>query len=52
LGRLNLEVPKPRQGGYVPGFPEPRKTSETTPVAVVQEAWIGDVSPHRVDALA
>ena len=35
LGTLNLKVPKPRQGNYAPGFPEPRKTSETAPVAVV-----------------
>ncbi|MBC6408229.1 MAG: transposase [Rhodobacteraceae bacterium] len=35
LSTLNLKLPKPRQGNYVPGFPEPRKTSETAPVAVV-----------------
>ena len=35
LGTLNLKAPKPRQGNYAPGFPEPRKTSETAPVAVV-----------------
>ena len=52
LGTLNLKVPKPRQGNYAPGFPEPRKTSETAPVAVIQEACSGDVSPRRVDALA
>jgi len=49
---LNLKVPKPRQGSYAPGFLEPCKTSETTPVAVVQEAWISGVSTRRVDALA
>jgi len=52
LGTLNLKTPKPRQGNYAPGFPEPRKTSETAPVAVMQEAWISGVSPRRVDALA
>ena len=31
LGTLNLKLPKPRQGNYAPGFPEPRKTSEKAP---------------------
>ena len=51
LGTLNLKVPKLRQGSYVPGFPEPRKTSETALLAFIQEAWIGDVSPRKVDDL-
>ena len=49
---LNMKVSKPREGSYVPGFPEPRKTSEKAPVDVVQEAWISGVSPRHVDALA
>jgi len=44
LGTLNLKVPKPRHGSYVPGFLEPRKTSETALLAVIQEAWICGVS--------
>jgi len=52
LGTLNLKVPKLRQGSYFPGFLEPRKTSETALVAVIQEAWIGGVSTRRVDELA
>jgi len=52
LGRLNLRVPKLRQGSYFPGFLEPRKTSEKALVAVIQEAWIGGVSTRRVDELA
>jgi hypothetical protein len=35
LGRLNLRVPKLRQGGYFPGFLEARKTSEQALVAVI-----------------
>jgi hypothetical protein len=49
---LNPKVPKLRQGSYFPGFLEPRKTSEKALVAVIQEAWIGGVSIHRVDELA
>jgi len=52
LGTLNLKVPKLSQGNYAPGFLEPRKTSETAPVAVMQEAWIGGLPPRHVDALA
>ncbi len=51
LGRLNLRVPKLRQGSYFPGFLEARKTSEQALVAVIQEAWIGGVSTRRVDEL-
>ena len=51
LGSLNLRVPKLRQGSYFPGFLEPRRTSETALVAVIQEAWIGGVSTRRVDEL-
>ena len=45
LGTLQLRVPKLRQGSYFPPFLEPRKTSEKALVAVIQEAWIGGVSP-------
>jgi putative transposase len=63
LGTLNLRVPKLRQGSYVPGFLEARKTSEQALVALaivlgpmavngsLQEAWIGGVSTRRVDEL-
>ena len=51
LGMLNLRAPKPRQGSCFPGFPEPHKTSGEALVAVIQEAWIGGVSPRRVDEL-
>ncbi len=51
LGRLNLKVPKLRQGSSFPGFLEPRKSSEKALVAVLQEAWISGVSTGRVDDL-
>lgn len=52
LGRLNLRIPKLRQGSYFPPFLESRKTSEKALVAVIQEAWIGGVSTRKVDELA
>src|SRR6187549_43653 len=51
LGKLQLRVPKLRQGSYFPPFLEPRKMSEKALVAVIQEAWIGGVSTRRVDDL-
>src|SRR4051795_10244798 len=51
LGSLQLRIPKLRQGSYFPPFLEPRKTSETALVAVIQEAWVGGVSTRRVDDL-
>jgi transposase-like protein len=51
LGRMQLRIPKLRQGCYFPPFLEPRKTSEKALVAVIQEAWIGGVSTRRVDDL-
>ena len=47
LGSLQLRIPKLRQGSYFPAFLEPRKVSERALVAVIQEAWIGGVSPRR-----
>jgi transposase-like protein len=52
LGRLQLRIPKLRQGSYFPPFLEARKSSEKALIAVVQEAWIGGVSTRRVDDLA
>src|SRR5580700_11382306 len=43
LGSLNLKIPKLRAGSYFPPFLEARKTTEKALVAVIQEAWIGDV---------
>jgi len=51
LGSLQLRIPKLRQGTYFPPFLEPRKTSEKALVAVIEEAWVGGVSPRRVDDL-
>jgi putative transposase len=51
IGKLQLRIPKLRQGAYFPPFLEPRKMSEKALVAVIQEAWIGGVSTRRVDDL-
>src|SRR6201986_1117496 len=51
LGALQLRIPKLPQGSYFPPFLEARKVSEKALIAVIQEAWIGGVSPRRVDDL-
>src|SRR6201988_3884755 len=51
LGSLQLRIPKMRQGSFFPPFLEPGKTAEKALVTVIQEAWIGGVSPRRVDEL-
>jgi len=51
LGRVDLQVPKLRQGSYFPGFLEPRRMSEKALTAVVQEAYVQGISTRKVDEL-
>lgn len=51
LGRVDLKVPKLRQGSYFPGFLEPRRMSERALTAVVQEAYVQGISTRKVDEL-
>src|SRR5262245_5569475 len=51
VGTLELQVPRVRDGGFVPSLLEPRKRGEKALVAVVQEAYVHGVSTRRVDAL-
>jgi hypothetical protein len=39
LGLLQLRIPKPQQGSYLPPFLEPRRTSEKARVMVIQEGY-------------
>ncbi len=41
VGTIGLRVPRVREGGYVPGWLEPRKRAEQALVAVVREAYVG-----------
>ena len=41
-GEIELQIPKLRQGSYVPGFLQPRKRSEQALVSVVQQAYVCD----------
>lgn len=51
LGRVDLKVPKLREGSYFPGFLEPRRMSEKALTAVVQEAYVQGISTRKVDDL-
>ena len=49
LGSLKLQVPKVREGGYVPSFIEHRKRSEQALVSVIQEAVVQGVSTRKIE---
>ena len=51
VGRIDLQVPKLRQGSYFPSFLEPRRTVEKALTAVIQEAYIQGISTRSVDNL-
>jgi putative transposase len=51
LGTLKLQVPKVREGGYVPSFIEHRKRSEQALVSVIQEAVVQGVSTRKVETV-
>lgn len=51
VGTIPLDVPRVRDGGYLPSLLEPRRRAERAPLAVVQEAYVSGVSTRRVDDL-
>lgn len=51
LGTLYLQVPKVREGGYVPSFLEHRKRSEQALISVIQEAVVQGVSTRKIEAV-
>jgi transposase-like protein len=51
LGTLQLQVPKVREGGYVPSFIEHRKRSEQALISVIQEAVVQGVSTRKIEAV-
>jgi hypothetical protein len=50
-GRIDLKIPKLRQGSYFPAILEPRRTAEKALIAVIQEAYIQGISTRSVDDL-
>ncbi len=48
---MDLRIPNLRSGSYYPSFLEPRRITEHTLVAVVQEAYLNGVSTPKFDDL-
>ncbi|HYL83642.1 MAG TPA: IS256 family transposase [Candidatus Angelobacter sp.] len=51
LGTFTLQVPKIREGGYVPSFIEHRKRSEQALISVIQEAVVQGVSTRKIESV-
>ncbi len=51
VGTVELQVPRVRDGSFLPGLLEPRKRAERALVATVREAYVQGVSTRRVDDL-
>ncbi len=51
VGKLDLRIPKLREGSFFPSFLEPRKMTEKAILSVVQEAYVHGVSTRKVDDL-
>ncbi|MHC4932453.1 MAG: IS256 family transposase [Planctomycetota bacterium] len=51
VGPVMLEIPRLREGSYLPSFLEPRRRAERALVSVVQEAYVSGVSTRSVDDL-
>ncbi len=51
VGTIPLDVPRVRDGGYLPSLLEPRRRAERALLAVIEEAYVSGVSTRRVDDL-
>ena len=51
VGTIDLDVPRVRDGSYLPSLLDPRRRTERALLAVVQEAYVAGVSTRRVDDL-
>lgn len=51
LGTMTLNIPKLREGGYVPSFIEHRKRSEQALISVIQEAVVKGVSTRKIEGV-
>lgn len=51
MGRIEVEIPKLRQGSFFPSLLEPRRRIDRALLAVIQEAYVHGVSTRKVDDL-
>ena len=47
--KMELRIPKIREGSYFPSLPEPRRRSEKALLTTIQQAYVEGVSTRRVD---
>jgi putative transposase len=52
VGTVELQVPKVRQGSYLPSILEPRRRAERALASVVAQCYVEGVSTRRVDDIA
>jgi putative transposase len=51
VGRIDLKIPKVREGSFFPSLLEPQRRAEKALLTVVQEAYVHGVSTRKVDDL-
>jgi len=49
VGKLDLRIPKLRNGSFFPSLLEPRRMAEKALLSVIQEAWVSGVSTRSID---
>src|SRR4029450_3385938 len=52
VGTVELQVPRVREGSYLPSFLEPRRRAEKALAAVVAQCYVEGVSTRRVEDIA
>jgi hypothetical protein len=52
VGTIELDVPRVREGSYLPSFLEPRRRAERALAAVVAQCYVEGVSTRRVEDIA
>jgi transposase-like protein len=52
VGTVELQVPRVREGSYLPSFLEPRRRAEKALAAVLAQCYVEGVSTRRVEDIA
>ena len=52
VGTVELQIPRVREGSYLPSFLEPRRRAERALAAVVAQCYVEGVSTRRVEDIA
>jgi putative transposase len=52
VGTIDLQIPRVREGSYLPLFLEPRRRAERALAAVVAQCYVEGVSTRRVEDIA